>query len=100
MSGDPYNSIDDKERQKTPWAKQRKIAHIGGGVKRDAVVTLAQTLEKAKAGRIQNVYIGICWDDGSFVGDWSNMPVSDLSLHARVCQREADMVFFTGSPSP
>lgn len=80
------------------WLRKRKIA-LFPGARRTPEVALAQTLEKAKAGHIKSVYIGIQWEDDSFVGDWSNMPVHDLQLHARVCQREADLVLFTGKPS-
>lgn len=81
------------------WLRKRKIASLPGA-NRTAQVALAQTLEKAVDERIKSVYIGIQWADGTFVGDWSVMPVSDLQLHARTCQREADHVFFKGEPSP
>lgn len=80
------------------WLRKRKIATLPGG-KRTAQTALAQTLEKATAGHIESVYIGIKWNDGTFQGDWSVMPASDLQLHARTAQREADHVFFTGVPS-
>lgn len=83
----------------TDWKQQRKIALLPGAV-RTPEVALAQTLEKARAGHVKSVYVGIQWEDGTFVGDWSNMAVSDLALHAMTCQREAESVFFTGAPTP
>lgn len=80
------------------WLRQRKIATLPGGT-RTAQTALAQTLEKANAGYVESVYIGIKWKDGTFCGDWSQMPVSDLQLHARTSQREADHVFFKGGPT-
>jgi hypothetical protein len=79
------------------WLKQRKIAWLSN-TKRTADVCLAQTLEKANAGRIKSVYIGIQWDDDTFVGDWSQMPLRDLLMHAKRCEAEADSVFRTGQP--
>jgi hypothetical protein len=79
------------------WFKQRKIAWLGN-TKRTPDVALAQTLEKANAGRIKSVYIGIQWDDDTFQGDWSQMPLTDLLMHAKRCELEANSVFLTGNP--
>lgn len=70
------------------WRRLRKIAHLPG-TRRTAVVALAATLEKARAGHIKSVYIGIEWDDGSFCGDWSCMERRDLATHAIVAQKNA-----------
>ena len=70
------------------WRRIRKIAHLPG-TRRTAVVALASTLEKARAGRIKSVYIGIEWDDGTFCGDWSNMERRDLATHALMAQKNA-----------
>lgn len=68
------------------WRRRRKIVHLPGTV-RDAVTALASTLEKAQAGLINSVYIGIEWEDGTFVGDWSNMSRPTLAAHAIVALR-------------
>ncbi len=81
------------------WIRQRKIAWLKG-TKRTPDVALAQTLEKAQAGRIHSVYIGIEWDDGTFTGDWSQMKTTDLLMHAKRCELEANSVFCTGEPLP
>ena len=70
------------------WRRVRKIAHLPG-TRRTAVVTLAATLEKAHAGHIKSVYIGIEWDNGTFCGDWSNMERRDLATHALMAQKNA-----------
>lgn len=71
------------------WKQERKIAHIGEHVKRDAVVTLAQSLEKATAGKIKSVMVSIQWDDDTLSCDFSQMPRSALVSHAFNCQAEA-----------
>lgn len=70
------------------WLRQRKIAFLNH-TKRTPVVALAQSLEKAQAGRIKSVYIGIQWEDDSFDADWSNMPKHDLAMHTLVAQKTA-----------
>jgi len=71
-----------------PWRRLRKIAHLPG-TRRSAVVTLAAALEKARAGHVNSVYIGIEWDDGTFCGDWSSMEQRDLATHALMAQKNA-----------
>lgn len=78
------------------WKRRRKIVSLPGA-KLTPEVALARTLEKAQAGTIKSVYIGIEWDDGTYVGEWSNQMVSSLLIHARVAQREADKSLFTGA---
>jgi hypothetical protein len=80
------------------WKSIRKIASLPG-VERTAHVALAQTLEKANNGYVKSVYIGIEWSDGSFTGDWCQMPIAVLQLHARMAQHQADHVFFKGKPT-
>jgi hypothetical protein len=70
------------------WKKVRKIAQLPGTT-RTAVNALASTLEKAQAGHVKSVYIGIEWDDGTFCGDWSAMPRKDLAVHALIAQQNA-----------
>lgn len=71
-----------------PWKRQRKIAQLPGTT-RTAVNALASTLEKAQAGKIKSIYIGIQWDDDTFCGDWSSMPRKDLAVHALIAQQNA-----------
>ena len=70
------------------WLRQRKIAWITS-TKRTPDVCLAQTLEKARAGHIKSVYIGIQWDDDTYGGDWSSMPRHALAMHLLQMQKEA-----------
>lgn len=77
------------------WRKVRKIAQLPG-TKRTAINALAATLEKAKAGHIRSVYIGIQWSDDTFCGDWSNQPRKDLVAHALVAQQNALQEFTQG----
>jgi delta-aminolevulinic acid dehydratase/porphobilinogen synthase len=70
------------------WKKERKIAQMPG-VARTVVNTLAATLEKAQAGHIKAVYIGIQWEDDTFCGDWSSQPRKDLAVHALIAQQNA-----------
>lgn len=70
------------------WKLRRKIVQMPGA-ERTPVNALAATLEKAHAGHIKSVYIGIEWDDGSFCGDWSQMLRKDLAVHALVAQQNA-----------
>ena len=70
------------------WKRKRKIVQMPG-VARTPVNALAATLEKAQAGHIKSVYIGIEWDDGTFSGDWSQMPRRDLAVHALAAQQNA-----------
>jgi hypothetical protein len=70
------------------WLRRRKIAQLPG-TQRTAVNALAATLEKAQAGHIKSVYIGIQWDDDTFCGDWSVMPRKDLAVHALMAQKNA-----------
>lgn len=70
------------------WERQRKIATLPN-CRLTAEVCLARTLEKAQAGRIKSVYIGIEFDDGSFDSDWSSMKCTDLATHAAIAQHMA-----------
>lgn len=70
------------------WLRQRKIAFLQH-TKRTPLVALAQTLEKAQAGKIKSVYIGIQWEDDTFVADWSSMTRSELASHALLAQSNA-----------
>ncbi len=71
------------------WLRIRKIAHIGNHVRRDPVVTLAQSLEKAQAGKVKSVMVSIQWQDDSMSCDYSQMRRSDLVSHAFNTQCEA-----------
>lgn len=71
-----------------PWLRKRKIAQLPGTV-RTPVNSLAASLEKAQAGYIKSVYIGIEWADGTFCGDWSAMPRLALAGHALIAQKNA-----------
>ncbi len=74
--------VCDWGREVISWLRQRKIAFLNH-TKRTPVVALAQTLEKAQAGKIKSVFICIQWeDDDSFDSDWSQMPRSALLMHA------------------
>jgi delta-aminolevulinic acid dehydratase/porphobilinogen synthase len=77
------------------WLKERKIAQMPG-VPRTAVNTLASTLEKAVAGKIKSVYIGIQWEDDTYCGDWSNQPISSLAMHALMAHKMAAEVITPG----
>lgn len=77
------------------WRRVRKIAQLPGA-KRTAVNALAATLEKAQAGMIRSVYIGIQWSDDTFCGDWSAMPRKDLTVHLLVAQQNALKEFDQG----
>jgi delta-aminolevulinic acid dehydratase/porphobilinogen synthase len=77
------------------WRRTRKIAQMPG-VERTPVNTLAATLEKATAGHVKSVYIGIEWTDGTFCGDWSRMPRKDIAVHALVAQQNALSEFEQG----
>jgi hypothetical protein len=70
------------------WIRRRKIATLPG-VRLTPQVVLARTLEKAAAGTIVGVYIGIEFKDGSFDADWSQMKCSALATHALVAQHLA-----------
>jgi hypothetical protein len=70
------------------WLKERKIAQLPG-TERTPVNALASTLEKAQAGHIKSVYIGIEWTDGTFCGDWSRMQTRDLAMHALTADKNA-----------
>lgn len=70
------------------WLRRRKIAQLPGTT-RTAVNALAATLEKAQAGKVKSVYIGIQWEDDTFCGDWSAMPRKDLAVHALMAQKNA-----------
>ena len=84
------------------WRRKRKIATLPN-VRLTPVVALARTLEKAQAGRIKSVYIGIEWEEdyqgntGVFEGEWSNMSAGSLGLHAKVAEESARREFFKGS---
>lgn len=70
------------------WKRQRKIATLPTA-RVDATLALARVLEKAQAGQIASVYIGIEWKDGgSFCGDYSSMNHKTLAMHAATAQRE------------
>lgn len=71
---------------KNPWYYLRKIASLPKA-RRTPEVSLAQTLEKANAGKIKSVYIGIEWSDGTFCGDWSNMTLQTLAFHAAIADK-------------
>lgn len=70
------------------WRRVRKIAFLNH-TRRTPLVALAQTLEKAQAGKIKSVYIGIQWEDDTYAADWSNMPRHDLAMHVMHAQKEA-----------
>lgn len=78
----------DRERRYGDWVKHRKIAQMPG-TERTPTNALASTLEKARAGRIKSVYLGIQWDDDTFCGDWSVMARKDLAVHALMAQKNA-----------
>ena len=68
---------------KNSWERQRKISTLPN-CRVTPDVALARSLEKAKAGKIKSVYIGIQFEDGSFDADWSLMAISELATHATV----------------
>lgn len=70
------------------WKRERKISTLPN-CEVTAEVALARALEKASAGFIKSVYIGIEWNDGTFVADWSSMRSPDLAAHALVAQHNA-----------
>lgn len=70
------------------WLRQRKIAFLNN-TRRTPLVALAQTLEKAQAGKIKSVYISIQWEDDTFASDWSQMKRAELLMHA--FQAQADV---------
>lgn len=69
------------------WLRERKIAFLNH-TKRTPVVALAQTLEKAQAGKIKSIYISIQWEDDSYDSDWSQMKRSELLMHAYQAQSD------------
>ena len=53
-------------------------------------LVLARTLEKAKAGYIKSVVIGIVWDDDSVAADWSFGKLGQMLLALRVAETSLD----------
>lgn len=70
------------------WRRKRKIAQLPSA-ERAVVTALASTMEKAQAGHVKSVYIGIQWEDDTFDADWSSMTRADLAAHALVAQSKA-----------
>lgn len=70
------------------WQRRRKIAQMPGTIS-TPTNSLASALEKAQAGHIKSVYIGIEWSDGTFCGNWSAMPKKDLAVHSLIAQKNA-----------
>lgn len=61
------------------FQKRRKIARLPGA-RLTADTVLAGTLEKAKAGHVQQVLVVMQWKDGTVDCDWSEMPMSTATF--------------------
>ncbi len=76
------------------WRSQRKIVTMPGSRSTTPEVVLARTLEKARAGHIKGILIGIIWEDGGCSSDFSVMKVSEAIYALRVVSKDIDDIIF------
>lgn len=70
------------------WRTQRKIVSMPGAASATPEAILARTLEKARAGHIKGVVVGIVWNDGSAGSDHSAMNIGDALFALRIADRD------------
>jgi hypothetical protein len=72
------------------WRSERKIVAMPGVESATPEVILARTLEKARAGHIRGVVVGIVWNDGSVGSDHSALKMGDALFALHIARRDLD----------
>lgn len=76
------------------WRSERKLVTMPVEGSATPEVVLARTFEKAKAGHIKAVVIGIVWKDGSVSSDHSKLKMGDALFALRVASQDLDDEIF------
>lgn len=76
------------------WKRERKIVAMPTKEAHTPEMVLARTFEKAKAGHIKGVVIGIVWKDGAVSSDFSTLKMGDALFALRVAHQDLDNLVF------